>query len=126
MKFLDPYMGMIKGAAIVAAVLGLVWAGMRIERAGWIEKQKKAIEKAIDGERELRSVSDGWTSDYIVRIDKQLEAARAQPKITLVNDCAVPAAVGRLLNDSQRMHADAGTGPGARETGDRADTAYRD
>lgn len=123
MKFIEPYIGILKAIAFLAVVLGLLWVGMRIERAGWVEKEKKAVEKALDGERELRAVSDGWTSDYINRIAKQLEAARAKPKITLVNDCPVPAAVGGMLNDAQRMHTDAGTGSSPGTTSQEVDSA---
>lgn len=119
---IDPYLGMIKGAAIVAAVLGLVWAGMRIERSGWVEKQKRAVEQALEGERALQAEINQSTSDYIVWLQKQRKASDALPKITLVNDCPVPAAVGSVLNDAQRMHADAGDESGVGPAGATVDS----
>lgn len=107
--WIAPYLGMLKGAAIIAVVLGIFYAGMRVNESKWLKKQADAVEKALDGERALQLDSNSRTLNYIANLQKQLEKAHALPKITLVNDCAVPAAIGRLLNDAQRMHPDAAT-----------------
>ncbi len=109
MKALDLYIGLIRAGVILAVCLGIFYAGTRVNESKWLKKQAEAVEKALDGERVLTGQNNQWTSDYIVRLQSQLKAAHALPKITLVNDCPVPAAVGRLLNDAQRMHTDAGT-----------------
>lgn len=113
---IDPYLGILKAAVILAGVLGLIWLGMRLERTGWVEKQNRAIEKALDGERALQNKINQSTSDYINSLHEQRKAAHALPKITLVNDCAVPGNVGGVLNDAQRMHANASNESGVSST----------
>lgn len=111
MIYLDPRFWL---AIVLAAGIGTVGGcvkGAKDERnTAEIEHARKVAE-AVDVERELQAVANGWTSDYINRLTKQNEAARALPRITLVNDCAVPAAVGRVLNDAQSLYPDAGSGP---------------
>ncbi|GGI16472.1 hypothetical protein [Oxalicibacterium faecigallinarum] len=113
--FIDPYLGVLKAVVIIAGALGLIWLGMKVERAGWEKKQRLAIERALDGERALQAEINQSTSDYIDQLKRQIARANALPKITMANDCTVPAAVGSVLNDAQRMHADAGdeSGTGA-------------
>lgn len=118
-----PYLGWIKAGAIIVMVLGIFYAGTRYNESKWLKKQADAVVQTLDGERELSDLSNQATSDYIVRLQSQLKAANALPKITLVNDCPVPAAVGRLLNDAQRVHSDAPTGSGSSDTGKGADPA---
>lgn len=114
--FVDPYIGFIRGAAVIALGLGIFYAGIRINEAKHLKQQAKAVEQALITERSLQDQNNEWTSDYINRLNNQLGAARALPKIKMVNDCPVPADVGGVLNDAQRLHPDASTGPGAGST----------
>src|SRR5690606_21903868 len=87
--------------------------GGKDERRQTQVEQAVAIEQAVAEERRLHAIANGWTSDYINRLQRQKEKADALPKITLADNCAVPAAVGGVLLSAQGMHPDAGTGSSA-------------
>tara|TARA_R110001599_G_scaffold171353_1_gene362449 strand:+ start:463944 stop:464438 length:495 start_codon:yes stop_codon:yes gene_type:complete len=119
---LDPYLGIIKAAIIIAAILGIFYAGMRFNESKWLKKQADAVNQARATESDLQDKANQWTSDYINRLQNQLKAAHALPKVTLDHDCPVPAAVGGLLNDAQRMPEDAGTGSSSRSASETVDS----
>jgi hypothetical protein len=102
-----------------AVAFGGYWKGGKDERADWTAKQLQAERQARETEQELIRMNNRATADYVTRIRKQQEKARALPPIILTEDCRVPAAVGRVLNDAQVMPDDAGTRSG---TGAAAET----
>jgi len=97
--------------------------GARDERAQIERQQLKDERAARDIEGELQRMNNRATSAYIASLQAQLEKARALPKITLPADCPVPAGVGRVLNDAQRLPDDAGTRSAARAAGPAVDSA---
>lgn len=122
MKTLQPYIGIVKVLLVVAGVLAIFYAGMRFEAAGQLEKEKAAADQALAGERALQDEINAGTSAYINRMKQQMEDARALPKIQLVHDCPVSAAVGGVLNAAQQLHADAGTVAGTGAAGATVDS----
>jgi hypothetical protein len=108
----DPRLWLAVVLWTAAVTLGGYWKGGKDNEADHITAQLKQERAARDTEQELRRMQNRDTSAYITRTYKQQERANALPPIVLIEDCAVPAAVGRVLNDAQRgMSADAGTGP---------------
>lgn len=103
-----------------AVALGGYWKGTKDERADWTAGQLQAERQARETEQEITRMTNRATAEYVARIRKQQEKARALPPIVLTEDCRVPANIVRVLSDAQRMPADAGTGPG---TGAAAETA---
>lgn len=96
--------------------------GGKDERAESIADQAKAAQQARETEQELQRLNNRDTAAYIARVRQQEERAHALPKISLVNDCPVPADAGRVLNDAQRVPGDAGTGPGSGATAPATDS----
>lgn len=94
----------------------------RIDRVTHAAEIAAQAAQARDTEQELQRLSNQATSAFIDRLQKQQERAHALPKIVLPHDCSVPADVGRVLNDAQRMLDDAGSGPGAGAAGAAVDS----
>jgi hypothetical protein len=105
----DPrfWLAVVLWTAVVA--FGGYWKGGKDERADWTAKQLQAERAARETEQEITRMNNRATADYVARIRKQQEKARALPPIILTEDCRVPAAIGRVLNDAQRLPDDAGT-----------------
>lgn len=95
-----------------AVAFGGYWKGGKDNEAGWTRKQLAAERQARDTEQEITRLNNRATTDYIARIRKQQERANGLPPIILTEDCRVPADIGRVLNDAQRLPDDAGTEPG--------------
>jgi TolA-binding protein len=95
-----------------AVAFGGHWKGGKDADAEHQRAVAKATEQARQTEQDIRSMQDRNTLRYLDRMHQQQEKARALPPIILTEDCRVPAAVGRVLNDAQRLPDDAGTEPG--------------
>jgi hypothetical protein len=121
-SFLDPrlWLAFLLTIAITGGACYL--KGGKAARAEADRAHAKAVAAARDTEAELQRLNNRWTSDYIGRVRSQQEKSHALPIITLVSDCTVPAAVGRVLNDAQRLPGDAGAGSGAGAAGAEADS----
>jgi hypothetical protein len=85
------------------------WKGGKDERTEHTANQLQAEREARDTEQEITRINNRSTADYISRVRKQQERADALPDIVLIEDCTVPAAIGRVLNDAQRLPDDART-----------------
>lgn len=120
--FFDPrfWLAIVLWTAGVAFVAH--YRGANVERLEMIAEQAKVAAQARETEQDLQRLNNRDTAAYITRILKQQEKSRALPKITLVTDCAVPADVGRVLNDAQRLPSDAGTGSGSGTASPAADS----
>ena len=121
-SLLDPrlWLAMLLSIAF-AGGMGYLKGG-KDESADRDRAQAKAAAEARDAESELQRLGNRWTAAYIDRVIKQQEKARALPTITLAADCAVPADVGRVLNDARRLPGDAGTGSATGPTGEAVDS----
>lgn len=107
---MNPYIIIAFLIALAGSAVGGYVKGGNDKEATLAAENAKKVELALEHERALQATINAATSDFINAQKKQLEKAYALPKIKLVNDCTVPADVGRLLNDAQRVHSDAGTG----------------
>lgn len=105
-----------------AVAFGGYWKGGKDNEARHTANQLKAEREARDTEQEITRINNRSTADYIDRIRKQQERADAMPPIILAEDCTVPAAIGRVLNDAQRLPDDAGTESGAGGTAQTVDS----
>jgi hypothetical protein len=123
MKWLNPGIWLAVLLAFAAAVSFGYWRGGEAERAKQSAQQLKDVTAAREADNDLQRINNRATAVYIDRVNKQLEKARALPKIVLPADCPVPADVGRVLNDAQlSVRADAGSGSGAGTTGPAVDS----
>jgi hypothetical protein len=122
MPFLNPYFWI--GIALwSAAMFGTgYWKGTKDERAAHTAAQLEQEREARETEQELTRMNNRGTAAYVARVRKQEQKAHGLPTITLIDDCTVPAAAGRLLNDAQRMPDDAGTGPGTGAAAEAVDS----
>jgi hypothetical protein len=121
-SFLDPRLWLACLLTIAVTGGACYMKGVKDERVAIDRAHANAVDAARATENELQRLNNRWTSDYIGRVLSQQEKSRALPTITLVNDCTVPAAVGRVLNDAQRLPGDAGAGSGAGAAGAEADS----
>lgn len=118
MSALDPRLWLLVIGLCAASFVGGCMEQKRNQKADQVD----AVQEARETENELQRLQNRWTSDYIDQMLKQQEHAHALPKITLVHDCPVPAAVGRVLNDAERVPDDARAGPGAGAAGAETDS----
>lgn len=122
MTALDPRLWLGFVLALLLSI-GLAYhKGGRDMRAEFAARQARAVAAAREAEGEIQRLNNRAIAAYIGRLNQQLEKAHALPKIALADDCAVPADVGRVLDDAQRLPGDAGTGSGAGAAGAPADS----
>lgn len=119
---LDPRIWLAVVLWTAAVAFGGYWKGSKDERAEHTANQLKAERQARETEQEITRINNRATADYVVRVRKQQERADALPPIILTEDCRVPAAVGRVLNDAQRLPDDAGTESGTGGTAQTVDS----
>lgn len=119
----DPrtWLAIVIWTALVAATG--YWKGGKDNETDWIAKQLQAERQSRETEQELTRMNNRSTADYVARVRKQEQKAHALPTITLVEDCRVPAAIGRVLNDAQVMSNDAGTRSGTGPAAETVDSA---
>lgn len=111
---LDPRLWLAALVLFAATALGFHFEGKAAQRKDDAAQLLKNVSAARESENELQRINARATSAYIDRVRKQMERAHALPKIALPDDCAVPADVGRVLNDAQLgVRADAGPGSAA-------------
>jgi hypothetical protein len=122
MTLFDPRLWLAAVLWTAAVALAGYWKGAKDERADELRDQIKAVEQARQTETDLRRMQDRATLRYLDRMHAQQEKAHGLPPIILTDDCTVPAAAGRLLNDAQRMPDDAGTGPGTSAAAEAVDS----
>jgi hypothetical protein len=122
MNLLSPSFWLAVVLWTAAVAFGGYWKGAKDERAEHTANQLQAERAARDTEQEITRINNRSTADYISRVRKQQERADALPDIVLIEDCRVPAAIGRVLNDAQVMPDDAGTGSDPGRTAETVDS----
>jgi hypothetical protein len=123
MKWLNPGVWLALFLAIAALFGAGYWHRGTVDDAKYAAQQLKDVTAAREADNELQRINNRATTVYIDRVNKQLEKARALPKIALPADCPVPADVGGVLNDAQLgMRTDARPGPGAGAIGQTVDS----
>ncbi|WP_025915809.1 hypothetical protein [Herminiimonas sp. CN] len=121
---LDPRLLLAFLLVFGAAALGFHFEGRAAQRKDDDSKLLKGVSDARETESELQRINSRATSAYIDHIRKQEEKAHALPKIVLPVNCAIPAAVGSVLNDAQRsVREDAGSGSNSGTASTAVDSA---
>lgn len=103
MTFLDPRFWL---SVVISLLTGFglgYHKGAKDKEAEQVKAAAKQTTKTLETERKVKTIQNKGTANYVAGVIRKERKAREYPPIIIRNDCAVPAAVGQLLNDAQQL-----------------------